>query len=61
MRPIWEIITGEILLTEQAMRKNILLCTKDTYMLKLFMGVVTVRIEATVIVLRNEFLYAYVK
>jgi hypothetical protein len=52
-------VTSGSLLTKQAMRKK-LLSTKNTYILKLFLNVVTAGIEAPV-VWRNKFLYASVK
>jgi hypothetical protein len=48
------------LLTKQATRKKKLLYTKNMYILKLLLNVVTAGIEAFV-VLGNNFLYASVK
>jgi hypothetical protein len=57
MRAIRKVTSGE-LLTKQAMRKNFIIY-KKYYILKLFLIVVTARIES--LVLGNEFLYACVK
>jgi hypothetical protein len=56
-RTIQKITSGE-LLTEQAMKKNVF--TKNTYMLKLLLNIVTARIE-TLVASGNKFLYACVK
>jgi hypothetical protein len=57
-RAIRKVTSGE-LLSKQAMRKK-LLYTKNTYIRKLLLNIVTAGIEALV-VLGNEFLYACVK
>jgi hypothetical protein len=58
MRAIWKVTSGELL--KKAMRKNILLYTKNKYILKLLLIIVTASIEAPVIS-GNKFLYACVK
>jgi hypothetical protein len=58
MKAIWKVTSSE-LLTKQAMRKK-LLCTKNMYILELFLSIVTARIQALVIS-GNKFLYACVK
>jgi hypothetical protein len=52
-------VTSSELLTEQALRKNVLY-TKNTYISKLLLNVLTAGIEALV-VSGNKFLYAYIK
>jgi hypothetical protein len=56
---IWKVNSSE-LLTKQAMRKKILICRKDTYILKLLLNIVTAGIEAPV-TSRNKFLHACIK
>jgi hypothetical protein len=58
-RTIQNVTSGE-LLTKHAMRKEIILYKKNTYILKLLLNVVTAGIEALVIS-GNKFLYANVK
>jgi hypothetical protein len=58
-RTIQKVTSGE-LIRKQAMRKKILLYTKNMYILKLLLNLVTAGIEA-LIILGNEFLYACVK
>jgi hypothetical protein len=58
-RAIQKVTSGD-LLTKQAMRKKNVLCTKNTYMLKGLLSIVTTGIQALVI-LGNNFLYACVK
>jgi hypothetical protein len=58
MRTVWKVTSGE-LLTKQTMRKK-RLYTKNVYVLKLFLNIVTARIEALLIP-RNKFLCACVK
>jgi hypothetical protein len=58
MRAIWKVTSGE-LLTKQAMRKKILY-TKNMYILKLLLNVITTGIEAPVMS-GYKFLYACVK
>lgn len=57
MRAIFK-VTSDELLTEQSIRTK-LLNTKNMYVLKLLLNVLTVRIEA--LVLGNKFLYAMLK
>jgi hypothetical protein len=58
-RAIWKLNSSE-LLSKQAMRKKIVLYTKNMYVLKQLLNIVTAGIEAPVI-LGNKFLYACVK
>jgi hypothetical protein len=58
MRAIRKVASGE-LPTKQAMGKNVL-CTKNMYILRLLLNVVTGGIEALVILV-NKFLHACVK
>jgi hypothetical protein len=58
MRAVWKVTFIEML-TKQAMRKTILY-TKNTYILKLVLNVVTTGIEALVLS-GNKFMYACVK
>jgi hypothetical protein len=59
MRAIQKVNSGE-LLTKEAFKKKKLLHTRNTYILKLLLNIITARIEALVI-LGNKFLYACVK
>jgi hypothetical protein len=59
MRAIWKITSGELLI-KQAMRKKMLLYTKNTHILQLLLNMVTARIEALV-ASGSKFIYAFVK
>jgi hypothetical protein len=59
MRDIRKVTCGG-LFTKQAMRKEIVLFTESTYILKLLLNIVTDRTEVPIIS-ENKFLYAFVK
>jgi hypothetical protein len=59
MRAILKVTSGE-LIPKQAARKRNVLYTKNTYILKPLLNVVTARTE-TLVILRSKFLYACVK
>jgi hypothetical protein len=54
MRAIRKVTSGE-LLAKQAVRKKIIICTKNMYMLKLLLNIVTAGSEA--LVSGSKFLY----